>query len=219
LGKNNDISGLKIRKDISGMVFRNLTAIKPSYKVRNQTYWECLCICGNTHFALITKLISGEVGSCGCYKRAKAKSDSTIHGLFYHPLHSKWKDMLNRCYNKNASSYHLYGERGVTVCEEWKNSFLDFYNWAISNGWEKGLQLDKDKKGNGFIYSPNSCCFLTSKENNNNRRNNRYVIYEGERLTIAQWSEKLGISRSILTRNLDKGFSVLEILNKYKNKK
>lgn len=81
------------------------------------------------------------------------------HGLNDHPLYRKWNGFKTRCYNKNNPKYHRYGGRGVIVCNEWVNNFKAFYDWAILNGWEEGLQIDKDIKAHklgkeGLIYSP-----------------------------------------------------------------
>lgn len=68
------------------------------------------------------------------------------HGLSKHPLHNVWHGIKCRCYGKSSKGYNNYGALGVIMCDEWKNNFKSFYDWAISNGWEKGLQIDKDIK-------------------------------------------------------------------------
>lgn len=195
------------------MVFLYLTAIEPSHKIKNRTYWLCKCKCGNEKTVNIAKLINGEVRSCGCYKKEKAKSDSTTHGLAGHPLWSLWRDIRNRCYNKNVSHYHLYGGRGVVMCQEWSNDFMAFYNWAINNGWRKGLQIDKDIKARelgveALLYSPCRCQFVTSKTNNNNRRSNRYIEFNGVVKTVMQWSEEYKINHGTLFGRLKRGWPI-----------
>lgn len=115
------------------------------------------------------------------------------HGLHDHNLYTIWQGIKARCYNKNEPVYHLYGGRGVTMCEDWLSNPENFIKWALENGWAKGMQIDKDIKGDGLVYSPGSCSIVTSKENNNNRRNNKIIEYKGERKTLAQWSESTGI--------------------------
>ena len=108
------------------------------------------------------------------------------HNLSKHPLYRIWGDMKRRCYNKQCKSYKDYGLRGITVCNQWKEDFLKFYNWAIQNGYRKGLQIDR--KNNNKGYEPENCRFTTSIENNNNRRDNKYITIFNETKTMAEWS-------------------------------
>jgi hypothetical protein len=81
-----------------------------------------------------------------------------------------WKSFNRRCYNKLDNAYSRYGERGITVCNEWKNDFKTFYDWAISNGWNEGLYIDRiNNDGN---YEPINCRFVSSAESAQNRSRN-----------------------------------------------
>ena len=88
------------------------------------------------------------------------------HGLSKHPLYKVWMDMICRCHVPSHPNYNWYGLKGVTVCEEWRNSAQSFIEWALSNGWKRGLDLDKDTlvKGNK-VYSPSTCKFISHREN------------------------------------------------------
>lgn len=78
-------------------------------------------------------------------------------------VYSCWRNMINRCYRVTDTQYHDYGGRGITVCDEWLNSFMLFYNWAKVIGWEDGLQIDRiNINGN---YEPSNCKFITQSEN------------------------------------------------------
>lgn len=111
------------------------------------------------------------VSSVKASKQSECKSCSQkTHGLHGTVLYSRYSNMMTRCYNKNNSKYASYGATGVTVCEEWKNSFQAYSDWCMKNGYKKHLELDKDigsKKLGIFpaVYSPETCTFVTSEEN------------------------------------------------------
>lgn len=123
------------------------------------------CDCGIIKDFYLTHIMNNKSKSCGCLSKEIISKIKTIHGLTGHPLYSVWTDIKTRCYNKNRKQYKNYGGRGVTICNEWKNDFKCFFDWAIKNGWRKGLELDKDILGNGLIYSPSNCCFVTKINN------------------------------------------------------
>lgn len=109
----------------------------------------------------------------------------TQHGLRFHPLYHVWVDIRQRCTNTNHKRYYGWGGRGIKVCEEWR-TFKPFYDWAISNNWEKGLQIDRiDNDGN---YEPSNCRFVTTEVNSRNKRNNKYVSIDGESKIIIDWA-------------------------------
>ncbi|MDQ7818705.1 MAG: hypothetical protein RDU14_16890 [Melioribacteraceae bacterium] len=125
---------------------------------------ECLCECGNIKVVALLHLGNEHTTSCGCY----AKTKGIIHGLRKHPLYTVWDNMKRRCSKPKASGYKDYGGRGIKVCNEWANDFKVFYDWAIANGWQKGLQIDRiDNDGH---YEPSNCRFLTKKKNSQNQR-------------------------------------------------
>lgn len=173
-----------------------------------------VCDCGNEKNVLVASLVSGNTKSCGCLNSEliKALEGNKKHGLSYHPLHAIWDGLKSRCFNPNRKSYKNYGGRGVTVCDEWKNDFMAFYNWAITNGWQQGLQIDKDILGNGLLYSPETCCWVTQKKNANNTRRNHYLLYEGETMTLAEFSEKIKISPKLVSLRFRRGWSMDRII-------
>lgn len=128
----------------------------------------CKCICGKYSIVTVANITSGHTLSCGCNRLGKLKPRKySVHNPI---IYSCWSCMISRCYDKTNTSYNDYGGRGVIVCERWKNNYQYFLDWALLNGWEKGLQLDKDIKGNGLLYSAETCTFVTAKVNANNRK-------------------------------------------------
>lgn len=94
------------------------------------------------------------------------RTDYEKHDLSSHPLYSRWERMKDRCYNENNIQFRYYGGKGIRVCEEWRNSFLNFYNWAIKNGFREDLEIDR-RDGNKN-YEPSNCRFITKPENAKN---------------------------------------------------
>lgn len=115
------------------------------------------------------------------------------NGLSKHPLYKVWKNMIDRVYRKDTHIFKYYGGRGIIVCDEWRNDFLKFYDWALHNGWREGLEIDRiDTDGN---YAPENCRWVTRKENIINRRNTLRLEYQGRIQTLDEWCEELGLDK------------------------
>lgn len=96
------------------------------------------------------------------------------------------------------------------MCDEWKDDFMSFYNWAVNNGYKEGLQIDRiDNDGN---YEPSNCRYVTAKENCNNRRNNRYVTINNTTHTLIEWCEILGFNYSTIKSRLRRGWDIKKSL-------
>jgi hypothetical protein len=128
--------------------------------------------------------------------------------------------MKARCYNEKHDAYPYYGGRGVRVCEEWLNNPKAFIDWAIANGWQRGLDIDKDIKAkkigmDAIVYSPDICQFVTKKENGSAKRDNRLITYKGKIQTLNKWSEELGIKRETISKRLDTlGYTIEKAFSK-----
>lgn len=138
-----------------------------------------------THEYRLTLLTKGKVGWPD-RRRPDIKERDNYHGLCRHKLYSVWIGMKNRCYNEKQRNYHNYGGRGIKMCDEWRDDFLFFYNWAIENGWQEGLQLDREE--NDKDYSPDNCRFITRKENIDNRRVSLNLTAWGETKNASDWA-------------------------------
>ena len=92
-----------------------------------------------------------------------------------HPIYIAHKNMMTRCYKTNSPKYHRYGGRGIKVCEEWK-TVKNFYNWAIQNGWEKGLTLDRIN--NDGDYKPENCQWISLSENSGKNSLNKLTLVD-----------------------------------------
>ena len=134
------------------------------------------------------------------------------HGLSKTRLHRIWHSMYCRCYYPTTNQYKNYGGRGIKVCEQWKHieGFVRFYNWAINNGYEDHLSLDRiDNNGD---YCPENCRWVTKKEQSNHRTNNVLYTFNGETKTSKQWCEIYGISQTTFRDRLNRGWSLEQAL-------
>lgn len=120
-------------------------------------------------------------------------------------LRGVWRNMIQRCHNPNHHQYCSYGGRGITVCDEWRNDYSCFREWALKNGYVQGLTIDRIDNNGG--YSPQNCRWATYKEQNRNKRSNRNITLNGETKCLTEWAEFFGISVFTATRRLNKGWS------------
>lgn len=121
------------------------------------------CHCGTEFSTTLYAVRSGATRSCGCVYKATRREINKKHGDYRDPLYKAYTAMKSRCKNANNPNYHRYGGRGITVCQEWEESYIAFKRWAINNGYKKGLSLDREDNMRG--YSPDNCRFVTQKEN------------------------------------------------------
>lgn len=127
-------------------------------------YFKCPYCC-NFFKTIIRSVNTGHTRSCGCYK-IKMSTEPTSHGLYHHPLYRRYRSMLDRCYYESSKRYDNYGGKGITVCDEWRNSFPEFVKWCDENGYKKEFKIDRiDINGN---YDPSNCRFIDDFKSNQN---------------------------------------------------
>lgn len=198
---------------LEGQRFGRLTVICFHHKDKNRSrYYLCKCDCGNEVVVYKYNLIRGLTKSCGCLNSELATKRFRKHHLTGSRIYRCWIGMKNRCYNKNEPRYSDYGGRGIKVCDEWKNDFTAFYNWAIANDYKEDLTIDRiDVNGN---YEPSNCRWATMKEQQRNRRNNRIIEYNGKSHCVAEWGEILGINDNLIRTRLFLGWDANDALKK-----
>ena len=124
-------------------------------------------------------------------------------------LRIRYKGMMSRCHNKNSWNYKWYGGKGITVCDEWRNDFLNFRDWALENGYSKELTLDRIDGGKD--YCPENCRWTTWERQQNNKSNNHIVIINGEQYSMADASKKLNMSYFALRSHLRRHENVFNV--------
>lgn len=185
-------------KDLTGCKFTKLTVIKLARKEkkgnRYRYYWQCRCECGNLKEVRTDCLTQGMVQSCGCLKKEQDKINlvkNHKHKLSHTKLWDTYYSMKSRCYNQNDKRYNDYGGRGIKICNEWLQSFDNFVQWAVLNGFKKELQIDRID--NNLDYSPKNCRWVSAKENCRNRRSNILIEYNNKWITLVEFAEILNI--------------------------
>lgn len=145
----------------------------------------CKCKCGTEKVVFLNNLVRRENISCGCFLKEAKNSNFYKHGLSEHPLHSVWSGMRRRVKDQPEWEFnkHYFG-KGVIVCKEWDTDFKCFYDWAMLNGYKKGLEIDR--RNNDGNYEPSNCRFVTTEVNVNNRSTSILFKHNGEMLSLPQ---------------------------------
>jgi len=132
------------------------------------------------------------------------RKNREVHGETKTDLYSKWASMVNRCRGNGS-----YTEKGITVCPEWIDSYLAFKQWALSHGYEKGLELDRRENDKG--YTPDNCRFVEKIVNISNRSNTIFIEYKGETISLTAFAEKNKLPKNVyntIRRRLMNGWEV-----------
>lgn len=174
---------------------------------------DCACDCGKIINTRVSSLLNGTTKSCGCFKNKNLEINRVKHGLSKETLYHIWGGIIQRCENQKHPRFKDYGGRGISICEEWRNDFLTFYNWAIENKWSKGLEIDR--RNNDGNYDASNCRIVTGKVNCNNTRRCRFFEYMGLSLTLTQICEMAGLSyKTVYQRIFKYNWSFNEAINK-----
>lgn len=190
--------------DLTGQKFGHLTVTGYKRKIdsagASRIYWTYKCDCGNTGKAMTGNMKRiNQCKSCGIKSRADKRS---THRRKPQRLYNIWNLMKRRCGNLSEPNFKDYGGRGISVCEDWQASFEKFRDWALSNGYEDSLSIDRiDVNGN---YEPGNCRWTNRLIQNNNTRANHYVEYNGIIKTVAEWSKETGIDKNTIYARLNK---------------
>ena len=172
---------------MEGKKFNRLTFIKKTNERRNgNILWDCQCECGNITRIVKWDVTSGNTKSCGCFKDemiAKTGKNNVTHGMRYTKIYKIWEGMKRRCNSEKAERYSSYGGKGITYIKEWEQ-FVPFHEWAINNGYEEGLSIDRiDVNGN---YEPSNCQWIPLEQQAYNKTNSNVVEYKGKKITIGE---------------------------------
>lgn len=202
--------------DLTGRRFGRLVVIEKSNKNKfGKWMWLCKCDCGNYKEVGGRELVR-ERGTKTCNNCPKDYSSYSCykHGMTGTRLYQCYKLMKNRCYNAHNKRYYLYGDRGIKVCDEWlgENGASNFIKWALDNGYNDQLTLDRIDNNKG--YSPQNCRWATRKQQSNNLRNNLRFDINGEIHTLPEISEIYNIDYKLLYSRIRNGWDIHKAISK-----
>lgn len=189
--------------DIAGQRFGKLVVVSRVIdNTKSGTIWVCLCDCGQEKIVAARHLKSGDTVSCGCFSAEATGKRSKTHGMSKSRSYSIWSGMKQRCENPRSPEFYLYGERGVSVCAEWKESFEAF----LADMGEAPVGKTLDRRDVDLGYSPENCRWATIEEQNNNTRKNRFITVGEETLSYTQWSKRLGGNPNLVYLRIRSGW-------------
>lgn len=203
--------------DLTGMRFGRLTVIERVENRGNYAMWRCRCDCGGETITRTSSLKNGHTKSCGCRQKQIVSKLMTKHGMCKNRLYRIYQHMIRRCTAPNETGYENYGGRGIKVCNDWRNSFAVFADWAVKHGYDNMLTLDRiDVNGD---YEPSNCRWATMVEQARNKRDNRILEFAGQSHTMKDWSEILNIPYGLINSRIFRGWSTERTLTTPRNEK
>lgn len=161
----------------------------------------CRCECGTIKTLKAWDVYSLNTRSCGCLLTEHRKRLRYKHGWSETRLFNIWENMRARCYCKTNKVYKWYGGKGIKICDEW-SEFIPFKDWAMLHGYTDDLTIDRINPDGD--YEPLNCRWITKKEQQRNKTNSHYIEYKGEKKTVAEWAEILGMPYCTLHSRIGK---------------
>ena len=194
--------------DLTGQTFGYWKVIGLSSKGANKpSIWLCECtLCGKKQDVCSYSLTKGLSTKC----RSCATSLSKTKSYSNDPIKTIFMGMKQRCYNSNSISYCNYGAKGITICDEWLNNPTSFYEWAYSNGYIKGLTIERNDVTKG--YSPTNCCFISKSEQSKNRTISNMITIDDETKCLSDWCKIYNITRGAVRYRIKNGMSPEEAI-------
>jgi hypothetical protein len=195
--------------DLTGRKFGRWSVDRLSHQTGKVLFWHCRCDCGTERAVFGGDLKRGRSTSCGCYMREQKAVQSTVHGHSHHPVYRTWVGMKTRCECEEVRSYHLYGGRGIAVCERWSKSFKAFFE-DFGHSWSPGMSIDRIDGDRG--YEPGNVRWASPREQANNRRTNRIINTPKGEMNVTEAAREFGLSSFTLFARIRYGWDEADLL-------
>ncbi len=188
-----------------GQRFARLLVLSSGSVQNGKTTSVCLCDCGNTSTIVNSDLRSGHTKSCGCFQQETRLATNITHGQsrIGSRTYDAWLNMKRRCLDPSNKYFANYGGRGITVCQQWQDSFEKFF----TDMGECPPNLTIERLNNAKGYEPGNCEWITRKAQNRNKRNNHVLTVRGVTGCLKELSERFSVSNKLVSGRLRRGYS------------
>lgn len=173
-----------------GEEFGQWTALWEVAKTGKHRTFLCRCQCGTERKIILGNLRSKKTTGCGCQRGRKISTGKTRHGMSNKPEHVSWMALRSRCEKPANKSFKSYGERGIFVCDRWRDSFDAFF---ADMGPRPGPGYTVERINNDGPYSPENCRWATIQEQQQNKTNSIRVMHGGAIKSIKEIADETGI--------------------------
>lgn len=172
--------------------------------------WRCRCDCGNEKLVTVANL-GNSTNSCGCLKSENGIQQGTVHGLSYTPEWGVLRKMIERCYNSNCPAYKYYGGRGIKICDRWLGSD-GIRRFVDDLGPRPNEEMTIERIDVNGDYEPSNCTWLHKSKQARNTRKTVRLTFNGRTMSISDWAEEIGLSRSTVYARWFQGMPIDEVL-------
>lgn len=170
-------------KDLTGNRYGRLVVLERDGS-NYPTRWKCLCDCGKVVSVRGGHLKDGGVKSCGCLI-SNPEIPKGTHYETHTRLYRIWCMIKGRCYRPSHSSYYCYGAKGIKMCEEWKNNYTAFRDWAHNAGYADDLSIERIDINKD--YCPENCTWIPLGDQSKNRSTSVVYEYNGKKQILKDW--------------------------------
>jgi hypothetical protein len=162
----------------------------------------CRCECGREDLVRRCDLLSGRSHGCNSCKKV-------THGLSRSAEYKAWADMRKRCRDPGNKFYHIYGGRGISVCERWQ----DFTAFYADMGPRPSSDHSLDRKDNQGNYEPTNCRWAPAEVQYANTRRLKIVAFNGIEQSVSAWARAYGLSPDVLHSRIKYGWPMSRALS------